>query len=354
MDMKRFVYIYFAISFTVSLTSNAQDGLVGYWNFDNFSDEIIRDQTENSNDGTGFGAYNTIGIKGFALGFNGTDSYAKISRDGKNPPAVLSNLGQGSISVWFKVDNIPTENGIAPIFYYGSSEKCDYMDAANQGLIIEIGHSPIYPGSESLFFTIWKNGCTNPSFCFDSNHPITKGVWHHFVAVVGEDYNTGYFDGKEMVDRDYNFGDDSYSQFFEDALAPEELWLGKGHWDRTEQFFDGAIDELKIFNKALSTSEIQSLFTEVNVTSTENIELKTEVLKVYPNPASERLFFDFSRLDFNIERITFIDITGKQIILNGNIQNSGELNLEQIPAGLYSVSFVGKEKTVLKKVIVIK
>jgi hypothetical protein len=70
----------------------------------------------------------------------------------------------------------------------------------------ELGHSPVHPASEFLYFTIWKNGCTVPSFCYDSNSEIPTGVWHHFVAVVGEDYNTGYLNGEEMTNRWYNFG----------------------------------------------------------------------------------------------------------------------------------------------------
>lgn len=112
-------------------------------------------------------------------------------------------------------------------------------------MIIELGYSPIYPGNEHIFYTVWADGCTYPSLCFDSGFKITTGIWHHFVVVVGKNYNTGYLNGEELVDRNYNFGDPSNSQFFSIANEKQELWLGKGHWDRTEQFFNVAIDELK-------------------------------------------------------------------------------------------------------------
>jgi hypothetical protein len=237
-----------------------QDHLVGYWSFDHTNNGTFYDETGKGNHGTRYGTSIVRGIRGNALSFNGNGDYAAITSDGQNPPSELAELDSGSISLWFKAEEIPTDYGIAPLFYYGMEGKCDFFDAANKGMIIELGHSPIFPGSESLFFTIWKNGCTYPSFCYDSNHPVSAGEWHHFVAVVGSDYNTGFLNGKEMTRRKYNFGNDSYSQFFSDALAHEKLWLGKGHWDRTTQYFNGAIDELRIYDKPLSSSEVKKLY----------------------------------------------------------------------------------------------
>lgn len=185
----------------IAFPATAQEGLVGYWNFDNVSGDTLFDRSPFDNHGTNYGGEPVQGPKNNALAFDGNSSYARIPKNGEYPPEILKELGQGSISVWFKVDHILTEHGIAPIFYYGAWEKCDFFDAANQGLIIEVGHSPVHYKSKNIYFTIWKNGCTYPSFCFDSNSSISTGEWHHFVAVVGENYNTGYLDGQEMAYR---------------------------------------------------------------------------------------------------------------------------------------------------------
>ena len=221
--------------FTYCSTINAQDGLVAYWSFDELVNDTIYDYSQNKNHGTNYGATLVPGILGNALSFDGKDDYARIPEDGQNPPDLFSTLGKGSISLWFKAKNIPVEYGIAPILYYGAEEQCDFFDAANQGLIIELGHSPIYLGSEAIFFTIWKNGCTYPSFCFDSFVPVSSDQWHHYVATIGDNSNKGYLDGFEMTSRRYSFGDPYDSQFFEDAVAHEKMWLGKGYWDNTTQ-----------------------------------------------------------------------------------------------------------------------
>ncbi len=138
----------------------AQAGLVAHWSFEGQNGDTLIDRTIFGNHGTNYGGKFIPGIKENALYLDGKEDYARIPGDGHPAPDIFRNLGEGSISVWFRIDNIPTRNGIAPILYYGSEEKCDFWDAANQGLIIEIGHDPIHLRSRRLYFTIWHNGCT--------------------------------------------------------------------------------------------------------------------------------------------------------------------------------------------------
>jgi len=237
------------------------DGLLAHWTFDEGSGNVICDFSSYAKNGTVYGASWTKGPVYGALDFDGIDDYVQIPDYFSLPPSPLAPLGEGSISVWFKCDSIPTDYGIMPIFYYGAYDPCLNMpDAANQGLIIEVGHGPIHPESKRIYFTIFADGCTLPSFCFDSAEAVTEGEWHHFVAVVGEDYNTGYLDGQEMVNRNYNFGNSSYSQFFADVIKHETLWIGRGYWRGNSVFFDGAIDDIRIYDKPLSAQEVQELY----------------------------------------------------------------------------------------------
>lgn len=240
---------------------NKTDGLLAHWTFDEGSGNVIGDFSSYDKSGTVYGASWTKGAVYGALNFDGIDDYVQIPDYFSLPPSHLAALSEGSISIWFKCDSIPTDYGIMPIFYYGAYEPClNLHDAANQGLIIEIGHSPIHPKSKRIYFTLFADGCTFPSFCFDSAEAVTEGEWHHFVAVVGEDYNTGYLDGQELVNRHYNFGNSSNSQFFADVTKHETLWIGRGYWDGNTVFFDGAIDDIRIYGKPLSAQEVQELY----------------------------------------------------------------------------------------------
>jgi len=242
-------------------STNKEDGLLAHWTFDEGSGNVIGDFSSHDKNGTVYGASWSKGAVNGALDFDGIDDYVQIPNYFSLPASHLASLGEGSISVWFKCDSIPTDYGIMPIFYYGAYDPCLNMpDAANQGLIIEVGHSPIHPESKRIYFTIFAGGCTFPSLCFDSSEAVTEGEWHHFVAVVGEDYNTGYLDGQEMVNRLYNFGNSSYSQFFVDVIKHETLWIARGYWNGNTVFFDGAIDDIRIYNKPLSAQEVQELY----------------------------------------------------------------------------------------------
>jgi hypothetical protein len=262
-------------------------------------------------------------------------------------------MNTGAISLWFKVYEIPSDFGIAPLFYYGMRDLCNFYDAANKGLIIELGHAPIFPKNETIFFTVFKNGCNVPSQCFDNVSPVTKGKWHHYVAVVGEDYNTGYLDGEELTNRRYFFGNESFNQFFADALAHEKLWLGKGHWDETEQYFNGVIDEVRIYNKPLSNREVKNIYNKLKPVST-NVpsEDETDQISVYPNPASEKLYYDITKLGNSVREYRIMDSKGQVVKSEMDVSPRGNIDISNLPAGVYFVEFLGGTNDYRKKVLV--
>ena len=338
--MKKLRIIIIVILAVAGLKAKGQNGLVAYWSFDEFQAGTFKDLSGEKNHGTAFGAESIDGVKGEALYFDGNGDYATIGNGQHTNPSDFNDLGAGSISLWFRVDHIPLENGIAPIFYYGGLKKCDFFDAANEGLIIEVGHSPVHYGSKSLYFTIWANGCTFPSFCFDSNDAIETGKWYHIVIVVGEDYNTGYLNGQEMTNRSYNFGTPGHSQFFEDARKHEVLWLGKGHWDRTEQFFEGAIDEIRIYNRPLAADEVEELYGDVlgATNLTRQIEDEKKVI-FYPNPVMQNLNYDIRIEGIVHADLEIIDNTGKLMIKKSGLPSSGSINIQSLNPGLYTLIF---------------
>lgn len=244
--------------------SYTTDHLVGHWKFDEGSGTAVSDASNYGNDGVIYGAEWTEGVIGSALEFDGGKyDYVQISTDGGSPPAHLRDLGKGSISLWFNCYHIPLDKGILPMFYYGSHDSCANMfDAANQGLIVEVGHSPVHAQSKYLYFTLWANGCAFPSCCFNSEQIINEREWYHFVAVVGPDYNTGFLNGVEMVGRHYNFGTAFYSQFFADAVDHGALWIGRGFWDATAVHFDGKIDDVRIYDIPLNSQEVLEIYNE--------------------------------------------------------------------------------------------
>ena len=235
--------------------------LVAHWSFDSDVGNEVMDMIDNNYPGTLHGTEKVNGPVQKAYNFDGLNDFIEINVDTLNPEHKLHLLDKGSISLWFNCDTIPQVDGIAPIFYYGSSDSCAEMpDAANQGIVIEIGHSPIHQGSKRLYFTVFADGCNYPPLCFDTNFPIEQDQWYHLVIVIGDNTNNGYINGFELIDRNYNFGNSSMSLFFSDAVKHDKIMIGRGFWDAKEVFFDGIIDDIRIYNKDITHEEVNYLF----------------------------------------------------------------------------------------------
>lgn len=354
--MVRLKVIFLALFFLFSSffkSFSQEEGLIFHWSFDALENEQFKDHVSDELKGIAFYTQSVPGIKGNALKFNGKTSYARIPGDQTLPPAILKELGKGSISIWFKVDSIPLEHGIAPLFYYGDFLACSNMfDASNKGLIIEVGHSPVHFRSSRLYFTIFSNDCGYPTFCYDSWSGLETGKWYHFVAVVGEDYNTGYLNGVEMTERHYNFGSPQTSQFFEDALSHEAFWLGKGYWDGEPKFLKGAIDELKIYNKALSSEEVNNLYLEGEITAVPT-NIFDRNLTVFPNPVYNRMTIQSDEQPVQMQYSIYNSVA--KLVLSGDIDSATAfIDVSQLQPGVYYFYIQnGNSQTLKKKMVVL-
>lgn len=319
--------------------ASAQSGLLYHWSFDTIVNNTFEEHVEGIYNGTIYDCSVTEGPVGNALYFDGNNDYARIPGDSLAPPPELQNLSQGSISVWFKADNIPLSWGIRPIFYYGNESACNFFDASNEGLVLEVGHSPIHNGSKRLYWTAWADGCGLPTFCTDSWDPIELYQWYHYVVVVGDDYNTSYLNGQLMWDRNYNFGSDTTTQFFADALVNEVLWLGRGHWDGSTMLFEGAIDELKIFDHALTEAEVAQEFSLGNLnvgveTPDQNLDFS-----LYPNPTNDVVQIQLSE-QFVGQNTTIIlhDLLGNEIFRKNLSDSISEVDVSALSSGTYFIT----------------
>lgn len=237
-------------------TRDGLDDYVAYWSFNETSGQIAHDESSSELDGEVHGAVWAEGISGNALDFNGINNYVDIS-DNEGYPDAIGSLSQGTISVWFKFDLMPDSNTILPVFYLGNRTG----GGDNSCVIIEVGH--FWPTS-LLFFTVYA-AQDEPVLCFDSNFELDVGTWYHFAIVVGSDFNTGYLNGEEMTDRHYNFGDSSDTNFFNDIPDKQVCWIGSGcvSFFSGTNYFDGKIDEIRIYDSPLSGDEISQYYQSV-------------------------------------------------------------------------------------------
>ncbi|MFC1766034.1 LamG-like jellyroll fold domain-containing protein [Planctomycetota bacterium] len=230
-----------------------EDHLIAQWQFDVEGGGVVWDDSGHGLHGTAYEVTLTPGITGLGAVFDSVRDEIHIPARGETPPVVIGDLAYGSISVWFKFQNVGAK--ILPILYFGESE----MGTKHNSLIIEIGHAN-NANNRKLYFTI-----INQRFCYDSGVNLVLDKWYHFVAVVGPEGNTGYLNGEEMTRRHYNLGsDETYTDFFASVPVKEMLAIGYGRFGQQDPFFHfkGTIDDVRIYDRAISLQEAGQLFRE--------------------------------------------------------------------------------------------
>ena len=217
-----------------------EKGLMGLWHFDENKGEVAKDSSGKGNDGEIYGAKWIKGRLGSALEFNGKDNYVLIK---DNTPIKNNN---GTISLWAKVASW-TSGGSGHAMAFISSDS-DYACYVNQRQLM------IIKSYISLIFKFVGDDLTvheiNP--CFGPEQMID--TWHHF-AFTWKNINSNsanaelrvYCDGEEVAKKT-----DFQLTLSWETFTPV-LQIGR---DNVYYYFNGVIDEVAIYNRALSAEEI--------------------------------------------------------------------------------------------------
>ncbi len=231
---------YAYINTTVSDSSNTtafidwNRSLVGWWRFNNESGEsssFFRDWSSWGNNGTcsGPGCPNsTTGMFGNALAFDGVNDYVSAG----NSPS-LNITDALTIEAWIKFLNLSDGYGTAITKgYTGSSATTPWM---------------FYPSGTTTFRFYAANstgGRTNVLL----GSSLSNGVWYHFVGV---------YNGTHLIP-------------YKNGVAGTSAYLGGNLLSNTgnvfigykwgSRYFNGTIDEVRIYNRALSSDEIKASY----------------------------------------------------------------------------------------------
>ena len=104
----------------------------------------------------------------------------------------------------------------------------------------------------------------------------------------------------------------------------------------TTFYFKGAIDDINIYNTAISQSVVDSLY-NFNPTTNINNSISNTPLRVYPNPTTST--FTISGIDNkDFQYIEMSDITGRLILKTTNFTN---IDLSNLDKGVYFYRVVG-------------
>jgi len=197
------------------------DGLVAEWHFDEGSGSVLVDSSGNGHDGVIYGATWVEGKYGNALYFDGVDDYVDIGD---------MSTAKFTIEVWFKLDSIHKQAVIQ----------------TDEGTI-HIGNNPMQ--DNEIEFSDWVNrDGQNSQYFSEIDNAVTVGDWYHAALT-----STAAGSGKMYLN-----GDEKFITWIYDAgvtgIYSNDM-IGNGG---REHYFNGIIDEVRIYNRALTADEIKS------------------------------------------------------------------------------------------------
>ncbi len=306
--MKKYTFIN-AMVLSAALSGNVladlNDGLVAYYPFNGNA----KDESGNGNDGTVNGATLTedrFGKKESAYSFDGVDDVILAN----NPFALTTtNTTPLSVSVWI---NTSSKKGTAPIVTkhtHCSGNNDDHFNITLYG-----------PSTFNQLMAQVQGIAKVPSAM------VSDGKWHNLTLVYDQDkYTSIYVDG-EIQNSVYALPTSNWISSIKVAIGGFVSSSCSGNYN-----FLGIIDDTRIYNRALSESEIQQLY-------------KAEEEKP-PIEISSKAIYDSKTNTLSLEGILvpYIDeFTGKATdnkgIFDVQLQEKTKLVFELIP---WSINFKG-------------
>jgi len=206
------------------------EGLVGYWNFDEGSGSIAHDSSGNGNDGTIYGATWTPGKFGYALGFDGIDDFVKVT----SPPNLPAGNSARTITAWVNVKVLPKGVNEGVVVGYGTTSGDSSFELGVFG----------ENKDNRFFYSQWYRDVVG-------NTIPQVGQWYHIAITHDGTTQRLYVNG--VVE--------STGSLTPNTPSGTDLLIGKFYQTDISRQFNGLIDEVGIWNRALSAEEIKQLAT---------------------------------------------------------------------------------------------
>jgi hypothetical protein len=207
-----------------ALAAAEEAGLVVHYAFEEGKGDVVSDSSGKGNEGVVHDTYWVEGDFGKALEFNGRSSWIDC---GMNPSLDFSEAG--TISVWC----LPTrpDGGLV-----GHTDGVEWI---NQRLVLTL-----YPGANVMWAV--SDGASEAHFNVGS---VRMRAWTHVAVTFNGETVKVYLNGKPTHSKDCKI---------KPNVKGVPLVIGRSS-GLGPAFFQGLIDDVRMYNRALSPEEIQKI-----------------------------------------------------------------------------------------------
>ncbi len=236
--MKYCIFLFVASCFFVKISSQiTTDGLVAYYPFNGNAN----DESGNGNDGTVDGAILTEDRNGdanSAYHFDGYNDFIIV------PDAEILRMTDAvTISLWFKTES--TASFSAMVLKMAGSEPLS-------------GYKMVIDDNDYARFDIYYDHNDRSQYEITRSYvDLADNVWHHVVGIYDGSGLRLYVDCNLLDEAEYTLGMQANT---------EPLYMGYDPFNYNPRYFNGEIDDVMIFNRAIDVNEVMELCEDNSIT----------------------------------------------------------------------------------------
>lgn len=237
--------------------ANEEKALIAHYDFEDTTDDAsVNTLNGQANGGTSFSSVmKKVGNKSLYL--KGTDGYLSL------PPA-LGNLSEMTIALWVNISS--TSKGWQRIFDFGNGTDQYFF---------------LTPSNGSEMRLVMKNGGDEQVL---STTRATTG-WHYIAVTLAPEAVTLYVDGKATTSTAITLRPSD--------IRPKRNYIGRSQFI-ADPLFTGYIDDLRIYNYAITAEEVETLRNGGEITGIKSVEKKDE-------PVLEKTIYNLQGVKQNSE-----------------------------------------------------
>ena len=256
---------------SVDCNADIATGLVAQYDFTGNANDL----SGNGNNGNVNGATliaDRFGNVNSAYSFNGLNNYIEIPNS--STLQFTSNLQ--TISFWMKIPQIPS-----PVIEQALFEKMDQHLGTDLTGNSAQGFKIVFSPTSDIDYNIKSGSGSSWGSVKIPNNTLSVNQYYHIAFTNDNDSLRSYLNGVKINATKIPIGTvigANISPF----LIGKELWTSNGS---NMDYFNGILDDIAIFDRALTPCDIDSLYNMPNPTTVGITQLNNnEIFSVYPNP----------------------------------------------------------------------